>query len=278
MILLKNKPIPGMSPVTTIPAKFYTDVDEVLSLLAVEGGHIERDGNLWNIVVDDVLAGTIPAHRFRPQIQDTNKTKINMGEGSWTRNGVRIVDTGGTTALGDTAHRFIVASLTLSDTSSDAGPSAITISADTSAPADSLWTTKRLLTTLTYDTGGNVSVTNRNTVGDIVDMACTRQDTAGAWAPGDTSVNIWEDLEYSDTAHAFRGKRRALSIVNGRVSLGKKDTGFTTIKALSAQTVVTGSAYSDTAYTFTNSRKTVYTAEVDTAANEPVFTAEACDT
>lgn len=47
--LLTNRLQPG-DPVAKVPAKFYNDLDEILTNLDVFGGYIERDGRSWTIV------------------------------------------------------------------------------------------------------------------------------------------------------------------------------------------------------------------------------------
>jgi len=58
MGLLLAKQFVAGSPVAAVPHTFYNDVDEILSNLDIYNGHIERNGNFWNIVFDQGITGS----------------------------------------------------------------------------------------------------------------------------------------------------------------------------------------------------------------------------
>ena len=64
------------NPVAKVPAKFYNDVDDILTRLDVFGGHVERNGNNWLIVVD---GGSSSSPNVKESIEvDTADNKLHL--------------------------------------------------------------------------------------------------------------------------------------------------------------------------------------------------------
>jgi hypothetical protein len=120
----------------------------------VEGTHflIPRRG---------AIAGEIVHHRFRPT---RNGKQVDIAEGSWVRNGVRVTDADGTAALGSQAQPYIVA--TIDD---EHNPTTLTLTDEAAVPAAAAWILKRLICTIEYTAGGSINRIIRNQLSDIVD-------------------------------------------------------------------------------------------------------------
>jgi hypothetical protein len=224
-------------PFAAIPASFYTNVDEVLSQLDGYGCHIERNvNNLWRIVVDNPgsTSGGGP-HRFRPTVNDSDSSKCDIEEGSWVLNGTAQTNPD-TASLGDTGNTYIVATITHDTTASPVKPSAISIAAQAAAAPDSLYTTKRNICKINYDTGGAISDFERFQVGDIIQNVASFQDTDDSWKVLQGSSNAMEfitDIRYNDTAHTIEKKFRQCTIENGTWSIGKEQ-GWDTVTTASS--------------------------------------------
>jgi len=232
-----NKQMKEGDPVAGVPASFYNNVDEVLSLLDVYGGHIERNpGNAWVIVVDDPGGAGLSSqpHRFRPTINDSDASTVDISAGGWFFNGVAAVNAD-TEGLGDTANPYIVATIT-HDTAAGppVQPSAIEITADSDAAMAAEWTTKRNLCHLNYDTAGEIESIERYQVGDIVSNATSLEDTADVWGVvEDTQVLIEfiTDIQYNDSSHTLEKKVRECTVKNGTFSIGKESAWDTVTTA-----------------------------------------------
>ena len=234
MGLLLDKEYKTGDPIAGVPHTFFGSVDEILTNLGVYNGHIERNGNFWQIVYDkgeDPDQSGVGPHRFRGTASATTGA-VDIDTGGWNLNGTMIVDTGGTSGLGDTANPYIIATIT-KGTSKPLAPSTITLTAAAAPAADSEFTSKRNIGKINHDTtSGNYSSFSRYQIGDIYEKSNGINVVGPVWDDGGVTGRTFDVLtaiQFDTTSHKFQYKAREFELRDGSFYVNLQDTGWTDV-------------------------------------------------
>ena len=185
-------------PVASVSADWHNTVANVLNDITGVGCAIEKTphGLGWRVIVDNSYFETTQGsgHRFKPTLDSTGTT-VSISQGSWTGYDDTATVSNSATGLGDSVNKYIVATV---DT--QVAPTSLTLADTNVLPVDSDHQTKRLITTLTYDTDGQISNIDKATVGDIHNERQITKLSLGYTDSGDLQQAGWQGASDTDIA------------------------------------------------------------------------------
>jgi hypothetical protein len=231
-------------------ARIFNTIDGVEKTYSGFGWSVIQSDSDATLATDVLADSESLFYRGRPRVNKDDFATVDIEPISWYQgNDPAVSDSAA--GLGSSTNPYIVAAL---DT--DVSPTTLTLTADTSLPADSQATYKQLVATLTYD-GGSLAEVRRATLGDIhrasvesdntdvlvaVDSGATagylgandsdgvlRTDTTISYTDGGsfvtlgvatTTATVVTDVQYDTTTHQIQKKTRTLTVISGGTESG----------------------------------------------------------